>query len=163
MIDYGLTDGAGRGVALHAVDDDNWRDVADVAPLDDQRRFAPALAARYLLLSARGGVWTSLAVCADGAVAGHVMWARDDEDGTYWVGGMLIDGAQQGKGTGRAAVRTLLAWLAERDDCEEIRLSYDPDNVAAERLYASLGFRRTADTEGDEVVAALPARAARGA
>lgn len=64
MISLGLLDGTGRHVALHDVDDENWRAVADVAPLDDQRRYVPALAARYLLLSLREGVWNSLAVCA---------------------------------------------------------------------------------------------------
>ncbi|MFE9168000.1 GNAT family N-acetyltransferase [Streptomyces kebangsaanensis] len=157
MITRGFVDGAGRRVALDEVDDGNWRAVADVAPLDDQRRFVPALAARYLLLSMRDQVWHSLAVRADETVAGHLMWARD-EDGSYWIGGMLIDGAEQGKGVGRAAARTLMGWLAERDDCQELRLSYHPDNVAAERLYSSLGFRPTTAVEGDEVVAGLSAR-----
>ncbi|GHH88406.1 GNAT family N-acetyltransferase [Streptomyces capitiformicae] len=154
MITLRLLDGVGRQIALHDVDDQNWRAVADVAPLDGQRRFVPALAARYLLLSLREGVWNSLAVCADDTVVGHVMWGRD-EDGSYWIGGMLIDAAEQGKGVGRAAARTLMRWLADRTDCEVLRLSYDPDNTAAERLYASLGFRPVSTTEEDqgEVVA----------
>ncbi|MDX2764514.1 GNAT family N-acetyltransferase, partial [Streptomyces europaeiscabiei] len=97
MISHGLLDGVGRRIALHDVDDENWRAVADVAPLDGQRRYVPALAARYLLLSLREGMWNSLAVRADDTVVGHVMWGRD-EDGSYWVGGMLIDGGEQGKG-----------------------------------------------------------------
>ncbi|MFE7837984.1 GNAT family N-acetyltransferase [Streptomyces sp. NPDC057474] len=160
MISLGLLDGAGRRVALHDVDDENWRAVADVAPLDDQRRYVPALAARYLLLSLREGVWNSLAVCADDTVVGHVMWGRDD-DGSYWIGGMLIDGAEQGKGVGRAAARTLMRWLADRTDCEVLRLSYHPDNTTAERLYTSLGFRPVAPVERDEdeVIAELSAKA----
>ncbi|MFF6781799.1 GNAT family N-acetyltransferase [Streptomyces sp. NPDC012510] len=161
MISLGLLDGSGRRVTLRAVDDENWRAVADVAPLDNQRRYVPALAARYLLLSLREGVWNSLAVCADDTVVGHVMWGRD-EDGSYWIGGMLIDGAEQGKGIGRAVARTLLRWLADRTDCEVLRLSYDPDNSAAERLYTSLGFRPVSaageDVDG-EVVAELSAKA----
>lgn len=159
VITQGTVDGAGRRIALAEVDDGNRRAVADVAPLDDQRRFVPAPAARYLLLSARDQVWHSLAVCADETVAGHIMGARD-EDGSYWIGGMLVDGAEQGRGVGRAAVRTLMGGLAERDDCRELRLSYHPDNVVAERLYSSLGFRPTAAVEGDEVVAGLSARTA---
>ncbi|WP_432247098.1 GNAT family N-acetyltransferase [Streptomyces sanyensis] len=152
----GYTDTAGRAVTLHEVDDENWRAVADVAPLDGQRAHAPALAARYLLLSMRGGVWNSLAVCVDGRVVGHVMWARD-EDGSYWIGGLLIDGAEQGRGVGRAATAALSGRLAARGDCRVLRLSYAPGNTAAGRLYASLGFRVTGDTEGDEVVAELAA------
>jgi diamine N-acetyltransferase len=159
VIESGVVDRLGRRIALHEVDDENWRAVADVAPLDGQRRFVAALAARYLLLSAREQDWHSLAVCADEAVAGHVMWARDD-DGSDWIGGMVVDAAEQGRGVGRAALLTLMAWLAARDGCRELRLSYHPENTAARDLYASVGFRPTGATEGDEVVAALPAAAA---
>ncbi|MFD9883409.1 GNAT family N-acetyltransferase [Streptomyces alboflavus] len=155
MITLELSDRAGRHVVLREVDDENWRAVADVAPLDDQRPYVPALAARYLLLSSREGVWHSMAVCADDTVVGHIMWGRDD-DGSYWLGGMLIDGPEQGKGVGRAAVRTLMAWLAEREGCRELRLSYHPDNAVAAGLYNSLGFQTTSDSSGDEVVAGLP-------
>ncbi|MFE7134723.1 GNAT family N-acetyltransferase [Streptomyces sp. NPDC057638] len=157
MIDYGYRDRSERRVALFQVDDENWRAVADVVPADDQRRFVPPSAARYLLLSLREEVWNSLAVHADGTVVGHVMWARDD-DGSYWIGGMLIDAGAQGTGVGRAAVRTLMRWLAERADCQELRLSYEPDNTVAAALYSSLGFRATEESEGDEVVASLSAR-----
>ncbi|KND37235.1 GNAT family N-acetyltransferase [Streptomyces acidiscabies] len=155
MITLGLSDGAGRRVVLREISDANWRAVADVAPLDEQRRYVPALAARYLLLSSREGVWHSMAVCADDTVVGHIMWGRD-EDGSYWLGGMVIDGTEQGKGVGRAAVRTLMEWLSRREDCRELRLSYHPDNTVAAKLYASLGFQPTEVASGDEVVAGLP-------
>lgn len=154
VITLGLCDRAGRRVVLHEVNDENWRAVADVAPLDDQRRYVPALAARYLLLSLREGIWHSMAVCADDMVVGHIMWGRD-EDGSYWLGGMVIDGAEQGQGVGRAAVRTLMKWLAQREGCQELRLSYHPDNAVAAALYASVGFQPTAVSSGDEVVASL--------
>ncbi len=95
-----------------------------------------------------------MAICADDTVVGHIMWGRD-EDGSYWLGGMVIDGTEQGKGVGRAAVRTLMEWLAQRESCRELRLSYHPDNAVAARLYASVGFQPTAVSSGDEVVASL--------
>lgn len=70
VITLGLSDRAGRRVVLHEVNDENWRAVAGVAPLDDQRGYVPALAARYLLLSLREGIWHSMAVCADDTVGG---------------------------------------------------------------------------------------------
>jgi len=48
-----VVDRASRRITLREVTDDNWRAVADVAPLDEQRKYVAALAARYLLLSAR--------------------------------------------------------------------------------------------------------------
>ncbi|WP_418957724.1 GNAT family N-acetyltransferase [Streptomyces tritici] len=143
-------------VTLEEITDDNWRAVADVAPTDDQRRFVAALGARYLLLSMRGGVWNSLGVRAGDAVVGHVMWAVDEADGSHWIGGMIIDAAEQGKGLGRATMHALIRRLAALPDCREIRLSYHPDNVPAARLYASLGFTPTGEREDDELVAALP-------
>ncbi|MEU0523222.1 GNAT family N-acetyltransferase [Streptomyces niveus] len=159
MIDQGFVDGTGRCVTLREVDDENWRAVADVAPLDDQRSHVAAMAARYLLLSMREDTWNSLAVYADEVVVGHVMWGRD-EDGSHWIGGMLIDGAEQGKGLGRALLRTMTGWLAAQEGCWAIRLAYHPDNAVAVRLYESLGFVPTGAVDGDEVVAELaPSRA----
>ncbi|MEU2391459.1 GNAT family N-acetyltransferase [Streptomyces sp. NPDC007369] len=150
-----ITDRQNRTVTLEDITDANWRDVADVAPADDQRRFVAALGARYLLLSMRGGLWNSLAVRAGDEVVGHVMWAYDDEDGTHWIGGMIVNEPEQGKGVGHAAVRALVQRLAALPDCREIRLSYHPDNTPAARLYTTLGFAPTGDFEDEEVVAAL--------
>ncbi|MEU5720444.1 GNAT family N-acetyltransferase [Micromonospora sp. NPDC047738] len=152
MIDSALRDRVGRHVTLRPVDDDNWRAVADVAPRDDQRAWVPALAARYLLLTMRSDVWASLAVYADETVVGHVMWGVDD-DGSRWIGGMVIDAAEQERGVGRAAVRTLADWLATAG--HPIRLSYHPDNTQAAALYRSLGFHPTGAMEDDELVAEL--------
>ncbi|WP_420116918.1 GNAT family N-acetyltransferase [Micromonospora sp.] len=154
MLDSGHTDRAGRRVTLRPVDDDNWRAVADLAPRDDQRGWVPALAARYLVLTSRSEVWTSLAVHADETVAGHVMWGVDD-DGSRWIGGMLIDAAEPGRGVGRGAVRTHAAGLAGPDGTHPVRLSYHPDNTAAARLYTSLGFTPTGAVEDDELVVEL--------
>ncbi|MEV0809477.1 GNAT family N-acetyltransferase [Micromonospora sp. NPDC050200] len=154
MIDSGLRDRAGRHVTLRSVDDDNWRDVADIAPRDDQRTWVAALAARYLVLTMRSDVWTSLAVYADETVVGHVMWGVDD-DGSRWIGGMVIGAAEQDRGVGRAVVRTLADWLAAQAGGSVVRLSYHPDNTPAARLYTSLGFTPTGTLEDDELVAEL--------
>lgn len=146
-------DRRGRRITLRPVDAENWRAVADIAPRDDQREFVAALAARYLLLSEREGEWTSLGVYADDTAVGHLMWAHDEDEKAHWVGGMVVDAAEQGAGVGRAALTTLMGRLAALPDCREIRLSYDRANTAAAALYASLGFVPTGDSEGEEIVA----------
>jgi diamine N-acetyltransferase len=145
-------DRTGRIVSLAEVDDGNWRAVADVAPRDQQRRFVAALGARYLLLSTREDLWHSLAIIAGESVAGHVMWAQDDD--AYWIGGMIVDAAEQGNGVGRAAMEALVERLAANPDAGEIRLSCHPGNTAAERLYRALGFVPTGEFEDDEAVMA---------
>ncbi|CAN5836566.1 GNAT family N-acetyltransferase [soil metagenome] len=162
MIDYGLTDKADRRVTLRPVDDGNSRAVADVVPLDDQRDFVPPSAARYLLLSMREGVWQSLVVYADQDVVGHAMWGWDDDDQTHWVGGMLIDAAQQGRGLGRATVLSLARWLMERPDCPAVRLSVNESNAAARGLYASVGFAELELAQDGEIVAELTTKVLNG-
>lgn len=154
MINGGHLDRQGRRITLRSVDDDNWRAVADVAPRDDQRRFVAALGARYLLLSTRSEVWNSLAVYADETVVGHVMWGVDD-DGSHWIGGMLIDAAEQNRGVGRATVRTLADWLSTREGNPPVRLSYHPDNTQAASLYTSLGFHPTGEMDDEELITEL--------
>lgn len=152
MIDYGRLDRNGRRITLRDVNSDNWRDVADVAPHDDQRHFVPALAARYLLLSTLESDWNSLAIYVDQDVVGHAMWAIDN-DGSHWIGGALIDATHQRAGIGRAAMQTLIRWLADQPECYVIRLSYHPDNTAAAHLYESLGFTPNGDWVDEEIVA----------
>ncbi|MGW5582308.1 GNAT family N-acetyltransferase [Micromonospora chokoriensis] len=154
MINGGHLDRQGRRITLRPVDDDNWRAVADVAPRDDQRRFVAALGARYLLLSTRSEVWNSLAVYADETVVGHVMWGVDD-DGSHWIGGMLIDAAEQNRGVGRATVLTLADWLSTREGNSPVRLSYHPENTQAAALYTSLGFHPTGEVDDEELITEL--------
>lgn len=146
-----LTDADGLPVTLRAVGED-WRAVADVTPADDQRQFVHPMAARYLLTSEREGPWTSLGVYAGEEVVGHVMWGLDD-DGSHWIGGLVVDQRAQGRGVGRAATRTLMAWFAEQPGHWVTRLTHHPDNAAAAHLYADLGFTPTGEVDEDgEVV-----------
>jgi diamine N-acetyltransferase len=45
--------------------------------------------------------------------------------------------------------------MAERVGCDEIVTSYNPANVVAAGLYASLGFRPTGEIEDDEPLVLL--------
>ena len=157
VIDQGVVDRAGRRVTLVEVSDTNWRAIADVAPRDDQRDFVPASAARYLLLSAREGVWHSLGVCAGDDIVGHVMWAWDDDDQLPWIGGVVVDAPEQGKGVGRAAMVTLIRWLFAKPGTDAVRLSYQPHNVSARTMYEGLGFVETDIPVDDEIMAELTA------
>ncbi len=151
MIDAGERDGLGRAVTLRPVADD-WRAIADVAPLDRQRDFVPALAARYMLLSTLEGEWTSMGIYVEDQPVGHVMWGTDDE-GACWIGGLMVDAAHQGRGIGTAATATLIGWLRAQHGNAPIRLSYHPNNSAAAALYDKLGFELTGAIDEGEIVA----------
>ena len=133
------------------VDAANWSQVVDVVPRPDQDRFV-APVSRYLCLAHYGGEWNPLGIEVDESIVGHIMWGVDEEDGSVWLGGLVVDAAAQGRGIGRAAVVAFLNRFTENGRTN-VALSYSPDNVAARKLYADLGFIETGEMEGDEVVA----------
>jgi diamine N-acetyltransferase len=142
-----------QAVSLVEVSSDNWRDIADLAPRDDQRAYVAPLAARYLLLGVYGDTWHNLGAYDGTTPVGHVMWGTD-EDGSRWIGGLLVDAAHQGRGLGRAIVQELVGRLRAAGDAP-VRLSHHPDNVASRTLFESLGFRPTGAVEDGEVVMEL--------
>jgi len=145
------------GVTLTPVGAGNWRAVADLDVRDEQRAFV-APVTRYLAMCAYdGGPWQPLAVETGGLVVGFAMEAVDPADDSYWIGGLVIDAASQGRGFGRATVEAMIV-RARAGLRPAVALSYHPNNNAARRLYASLGFVETGEAEGDEVVGRLPLR-----
>lgn len=146
----------GEDVVLVEVTEENWRDIADLAPRDDQRAYVPALAARWLLLGVYGDTWHNLGAYAGQTPVGHVMWGVDT-DGSRWVGGLLVDRTHQGRGLGRRIMHALLTRWVDGGVDVPIRLSVHPDNPAR-RLYESMGFLPTGAMEDDEMVLELGPR-----
>lgn len=144
--------GGGSGdVQLVEVDGSNVGQLIRIAPRPDQERFV-APVANYLVLCHYGGEWSPLAIEVDGSVVGHVMWAVDEDDGSTWMGGLIVDAESQGRGIGRMAVEAFIDRFTS-DGHTNLALSYEPENAVARDLYASLGFVETGETEGSEVVA----------
>jgi len=138
-------------VHLAEVDATNWSILAEVEPRPDQRDFV-APVTRYLCLAHYGGEWHPLAIEADGTIVGHVMWAVDEEDGSTWLGGLVVDAAHQGRGIGRATVKVFLGRFTV-EGATNVALSYSPENEVARNLYLTSGFVETGEMEGDEIVA----------
>ncbi len=138
-------------IRLVDVDAANWRGVAAVTPRPEQARFVAATT-YYLCLCHYGDVWRPLAVTQGEDVVGYVQWGVDD-DGSHWIGGLVVDAVHQGKGVGRRIVELLIERFAELAGAAGLALSYDAANAPARRLYASLGFVETGEREDDEVVA----------
>lgn len=142
-------------VTVEPVDGSCWRDVADLEVHPSQRAFV-AEPSRYLALCCYSDVgWSPLAVRADERIVGFLMWAVDPEDGACWLGGILVDRRHQRRGIGRLATLRAIERLHRLHGYRAFALSYLPENVAARRTYAALGFAETGESEGDEVVARM--------
>jgi diamine N-acetyltransferase len=145
-----------RSVDLRAVDESNWEACATLRPAAGQERFV-ATVAYYLCMCHYERAWQPLAIYAGSDVVGFVMWAVDPEDGSHWIGGLVIDAERQGEGHGRAAMTALLQRFRDAG-ATDAALSYEPENERARALYASLGFRETGERAEHEFVARLALR-----
>lgn len=146
------------GLELRAVTAETWRSVAALEVSRAQRRFV-AEPSYYLALCCYGrSGWQPLAIHLRERVIGLLMWTADPADGACWLGGFFIDGRHQRRGYGRQALGLALEQLRQRG-FGSFALSYQPENLAAKALYASLGFVESGELEGDEVVARCERRA----
>jgi diamine N-acetyltransferase len=92
------------------------------------------------------------AVYNDDEMVGFVMYGLDTDDNRFYLGRLMIDEKHQGKGYGRAVTLEVIERLKQNEDCKEIYLSFAPENTNAEKLYESIGFERTGELNGSEIV-----------
>ncbi|MGB7876535.1 MAG: GNAT family N-acetyltransferase [Anaerolineales bacterium] len=142
-----------NSVILRPVNRDNWREVAKLEVTESQREFV-AEPSYYLALCSYGELWQPLAIYLGEQMIGFLMWAVDSDDGSCWLGGILIDKNYQQRGYGRQAIQEAIKMLADKHGYQNFALSYSPDNTA-KHLYHKLGFTETDEWEDDEVVARL--------
>jgi diamine N-acetyltransferase len=138
-------------IRLEPVTPANWRDCAALTVHPGQERFV-AEVTYYLCMCHYGDTWKPLAAVRGDEVVGFVIWGVDD-DGSRWIGGLVVDAGKQRQGIGREIVRQLRERLIAEPDTPNVALSYQPANTAARELYRSMGFAETGETEDDEVVA----------
>jgi len=142
-------------VTLEPVTLDNWKEVIKIDIADDQRRWVDSPTVLHAL--AEASFWPSFTSYAirdrdTGARVGYVAFGPHPEKPIYWfVAILMIDLRYQRRGYGRAAMEAVLAHAKrEQPDIRALGLTYRPGNVAAERLYRSLGFTpEGADEDGD--------------
>jgi len=133
-------------VHLERLTRDNWRQVITLDIADDQRRFLETPSVLYGVAEVQfHPTYIPYAVYDGDTVVGFAVYGCTPEDAArWWIPLILIDHRYQGKGFGRAAMQAIIVSIRQQaPDCREIALSYKPDNVAAERLYLSLGFEKT--------------------
>jgi len=141
-------------VSLRRVNQDNWRNVANLKVDENQREFV-AEPSYYLALCCYGKDWQPLAIYLDEQVIGLMMWAIDPADGSCWLGGILVDQGMQKRGYGKQAVQAAITMLNGKFGHKNFALSYHPANLIAKHLYSKLGFIEMNEWEDDEIVARL--------
>jgi diamine N-acetyltransferase len=142
-------------VELREITSNNYDDCLNLDVSDNQRNFVASNT--YSLAQAWVFYDTAypFAIYADDIMVGFVMMGYYKPKGEYTVWRFMIDKRFQGKGYGKAALALAIRYLKDKFNPKEIFLSFEPDNIIAEKLYYNAGFRRTGEVEGDEIVMRL--------
>jgi diamine N-acetyltransferase len=149
-----------RLLTLCEVTRENWRAALRLAVRPEQQRFiadyAPiaAIALAKAYVRPGGLVWTPYAFSAGDEMVGFAALAYEPGSvDNYWICHFFIDHDYQGQGYGGQALRLLIEFVRERHpNCRMLHLTVHPENVAAQRLYASGGFQPTGvERDGEPV------------
>jgi diamine N-acetyltransferase len=89
-------------------------------------------------------------------IVGFLMYEVIDRGREANIYRFMIDRAEQGRGLGRAAIARLIEEIEALPRIERIEICYMPANVAARRLYASMGFAEIGVDEDGEILARRP-------
>jgi diamine N-acetyltransferase len=130
-------------ISLRKVTLENLDDLVELQLLDHQKAYLASNA--YSI--AEAGLNPALrahAVYGDERVIGFALYCTADADapdaGTYWIWRLMVDARLQGRGYGRQALELVLGEICSDATTRSIHICYKPDNAAAQRFYASLGF-----------------------
>ena len=154
-VDNGGARDGGSMVELRKINKDNYAECLDLKVSDEQKTFvAPNV---YSLAQAWVFYDTAypFAIYADNTMVGFVMMGYFAEKDLYDIWRFMIDERYQKKGYGKAALLLSIEYLSKEFNVNDIFLSFEPNNVIAEKLYSSVGFKRTGEIEDGEVVMRL--------
>jgi diamine N-acetyltransferase len=139
-------------IRLVNVNKDNWQACIQLPTSEDHARFvAPNV---YSIAEAQFYPDTVAACCiyAGETMVGFAMYGSDEDDATLFaIDRLMIAEGHRGKGYGKATLSAILE-EAKRRGFSRIRLSTNPENMKAIKLYESVGFRATGEMDGDEAV-----------
>jgi len=133
------------------VTSENWKECIDLQVHQDQTSFVASNA--YSLVQAQfiGGLYP-LCIYDGETMVGFAMWEEDPDDHSLGMCRLMIDKKYQNQGYGRAAVVKLLDQVRDQYGHVPFYTSFEPENTVAGDLYMSLGFEKTGDLLGEEIV-----------
>lgn len=141
-------------ITLKEVDKENWEECVELNVSEEQNDYVAAN--WYSILQAKFEEEIYPLCIYDGQVmVGFLMYDLDPDTNRMEMCRLMIDHKYQGKGYGRSAVLKLLDLIREKYGKIKFYTSTVPGNTAAQKLYESIGFKKTGEIMWGEVVMAI--------
>ena len=142
-------------ITLKEVTRDNFDNVVKLEVNESQRGFVASNIKSIAESKVYDNFCTKTIYNGDELV-GFLMYGQDDgKTDDVWIIRFMIDKSFQGKGYGKAAMFCVIDEMTDRYKKDKIYLSFQPDNILAQKLYEKIGFNNTGRVEHGEYVYCL--------
>lgn len=150
---------------LRPVTADNWNALIKLKVSDEQSHFVASNL--YSIAEAQFGFeeeghWDfhPFGAYVEDEPIGFVMYGVNFKHSRFqvFITRLMVDQHFQRKGYGRQIMQLVLADLGKDEQIKSIGISYEPENDAARKLYASLGFIEPGEIVEGETLAVLKLR-----
>ena len=136
---------------LEEVTPNNWRE--DLRVREDQAHFVSGrdrlLARAWAYREQRSRAYV---IYESETPVGMALYYDCDALQAYDFSQLFIDERYQGQGYGIEAARQILRKMCDEHKYDKVCLCYIEGNAAAMNMYEKLGFQRTGEADGDEIV-----------
>ena len=143
---------------LRKIDDLNLEECIALRVTEEQAQYIASNKASLKEASDNPAVARPFAIYIENKMVGFTMFAFDedyeDPNDRYWLWRFMIDKDLQGRGYGRAALKTIIDYFKEQG-VGYIKLSTKESNRKAISLYHKFGFRENGEMNDEEVVLQL--------
>ena len=148
---------------------ENWQAALRLHVHAQQVDYVPSVAVSLAKVTIRpdGDAYVYAPFCVyafDQTLVGFVMVTADETTTwSYWLNGLMIDAAHQGKGYGLATMNAVIGYIRARyPQSECLNLTVNPENAVARKLYDKCGFKQTEEVHEGELVYRLVLRPGTG-
>ena len=142
-------------VSLREITKDTVRIICDLKVAESQQQFVAPNAVSIAQAYFSENAWFR-AIYADESPVGFIMLYKDTEKPEYFLWRMMVDEKYQRMGFGYKAMILLIDYVKILPDATELLTSCVPGKGSPEEFYRKLGFERTGEMDGIEVIMRLP-------
>ena len=143
---------------LRKIDNNNLQECIALSVTEEQAQYICSNQDSLKDSNDNPAVARPFAIYVDNRMVGFTMFAFDedyeDPDDRYWLWRFMIDKDLQGRGYGRAALKTIIAYFKEQG-VGYIKLSTKESNSKAIALYHQFGFKENDEMNDEEIVLRL--------
>lgn len=134
-------------VELREITKENLEDVLNLKVSENQKDFVSSNAYSLAQTWAYKNTSFPFAIYADNVIVGFIMLGYYEKKEQYTLWKFMIDEKYQNRGYGKQALRLGIDYLIRNFNVKSVFTGVVLKNTVAKKLYQSLGFRETGETD----------------